>query len=567
MGSKLVGLTRQGNTYLVRVVVPKDVRAVIGKRELIESLGTGDAKDAAKLHPAVLAKFKKLIAEARGQVGRPAAKLDTGPAEVALAKWAAIVTGDPAKWIVPDQTSLTTTPAMLAMIAGFQAFAETGDEAVLPDESISPLPPLPEMTRRMLLLGGLLIAPGNPVIAAVGRQAALHLATAYRFLERERLAHSVRAIPLEDIGGVDVTPKPAVAPSIRLSALYEAWKATLKVADKELGRLDHQQRRLVETVGDLPANHITKAMISEHMGLVARFPGRKRSEALNAMPMRELIEQFEAENAKRPEGERHAPLTAFTADEWFSGYRRMFDYAVANDILPANPMAGLKKYVVRGAESTTRRAFTADELATIFDSPVFRGYDAAGPKGSRKLPGETITRDSKWWLPVLALLHGARLTELAAMPVEHVRQTPEGTWYFDLTDRQVKNVTSQRVIPLHPQLIALGFLDYVADLREREQVWLFPDLDHEAKVGPGHGFSKWFGRWTTSIGLTDPEITFHSFRHTWKRRARQSEVKEELHDVLSGHKGATVGRSYGEGADIQPLATAMGLIRFPELTL
>ena len=66
------------------------------------------------------------------------------------------------------------------------------------------------------------------------------------------------------------------------------------------------------------------------------------------------------------------------------------------------------------------------------------------------------------------------------------------------------------------------------------------------------------------LGLTDPAITHHSWRHTWKRRARASTVKEEMHDVISGHKGlANVSRTYGEGADIEDLARAMALIEFP----
>jgi hypothetical protein len=40
-------------------------------------------------------------------------------------------------------------------------------------------------------------------------------------------------------------------------------------------------------------------------------------------------------------------------------------------------------------------------------------------------------------------------------------------------------------------------------------------------------------------------------------------VKEELHDVISGHKNASVGRSYGSGAGIEPLAREMAKIVFP----
>ena len=44
--------------------------------------------------------------------------------------------------------------------------------------------------------------------------------------------------------------------------------------------------------------------------------------------------------------------------------------------------------------------------------------------------------------------------------------------------------------------------------------WLFPDLDHHGKLGPGHEFSKWWGEWCDEHGLSDPSITHHSWRHT-----------------------------------------------------
>jgi integrase len=65
------------------------------------------------------------------------------------------------------------------------------------------------------------------------------------------------------------------------------------------------------------------------------------------------------------------------------------------------------------------------------------------------------------------------------------------------------------------------------------------------------------------LRMDDPELTFHNFRHAWKRRTRASAVKEEVHDVLSGHASVTVSRKYGDGLDIHDLAKAMAQIDFP----
>ena len=203
---------------------------------------------------------------------------------------------------------------------------------------------------------------------------------------------------------------------------------------------------------------------------------------------------------------------------------------------------------VRGSVSVKRRAYTPDEIAIIFAKPMFRDETGA-----------------KRWLPILALFHGARLSELAAMPRSHFRQIGEH-WCFDLTadDRKLKTEAARRIIPLHPKLVELGWLAHFKGLDGK---WLFPDLDHASSHGPGHEFSKWWGIWMDEQGLTDPALTFHSFRHAWKRRARASDVKEEMHNVISGHKGVGVGQDYGRGADIGPLVRDMALITFPEFPI
>lgn len=57
---------------------------------------------------------------------------------------------------------------------------------------------------------------------------------------------------------------------------------------------------------------------------------------------------------------------------------------------------------------------------------------------------------------------------------------------------------------------------------------------------------------------------FHSFRHTFKRMARDAGVPEEFHDAITGHAGnGSVGKSYGKGVSLRPLLEAMAKIEPP----
>ena len=558
------GLTLQKNTYLVRVVVPEDVRVIIGKRELIQSLQTGDYNEAVKKWGPVYKAFKAQITQARARGA--VAKLDLQPARIALANWAVIVGQEPFE--LGDEEAHETPWLTAKRIAEYEkAWKEPDSWEAIPDFDAK--------AADMLTRGGLPTRLGDPVIAALRPEVALHLMYAARHDERrrlvqarERLVEAAKGVDLDDVGAMPERPsRPLPAPSETIRAIYDAWAPKLTVSDKEKGRLDHQIRRLIEFVGDKPANHLTKAEVREFMSWVARFPGRRRPPDLNALPIRQLVERFERENAEREEADKWSTLTYTTVGEWFGGYQRMFNHAVAMDQLDINPFDKLKKHVVRGAKSVKRRAYEGHEITAIFSKPMFTGFEGDGQQGYRDEPGTTIVRDAKYWLPILGLFHGARLTELAAMPLADFRcvkrDDGEAIWFFDLTGRKVKTAQSQRLVPLHPKLIELGWLVHVDALRQQGHAWLFPDLDHTNKNGAGHEFSKWWGNWSSKNGFDDPSITYHSWRHTWKRWARESLVKEEMHDVISGHKAQTVGRGYGEGARIEALARDMALIEFP----
>jgi len=327
--------------------------------------------------------------------------------------------------------------------------------------------------------------------------------------------------------------KAAVTPpsAMILSDLGKRWLAKFPPpGPKEVGKIEAHIRRLIEFVGDVPVSSVTAMQLDDYLTTLASFP-RNRSTALNALPIRDLI-------AAAPTGPR---LSDKTKNEWFSTVVRMFAYASQLDQISKNPAEGLnsgKKLALK------RRAYDEAELKLIFSR-----LPAAG---------------AKHWLAILCYYHGARLTEIGAAKLADFKQDGE-IHYFDLTERTLKTETSARLIPLHPAMPA-GWLAYVEALRAAGETYLFPELPHTSKYGPCHEFSKWWGRWTREIGVTDPRVCFHSFRHGWKRAARASSVKEELHDVLSGHKGVGgVGRTYGEGAALTILADSIKQITLEPL--
>ena len=162
------------------------------------------------------------------------------------------------------------------------------------------------------------------------------------------------------------------------------------------------------------------------------------------------------------------------------------------------------------------------------------------------------------WMPWLGALMGARQDEMASASVAHIETSDEDgrITFLRITDagegKALKGKGARRMVPLHPLLIRLGFLDYVKGLPQ--DGLLFPGLKSSA-------YSKRFGRMLDKLGLDAPGLVYHSFRHTFITAARTAKVDEEVRNRLVGHATATEGRKYGK-IELPVLAEAVGSVKY-----
>src|SRR5262249_3896288 len=166
--------------------------------------------------------------------------------------------------------------------------------------------------------------------------------------------------------------------------------------------------------------------------------------------------------------------------------------------------------------------FTVDDVKAILDATE----DKQGPD---------------YWIPRLALYTGARANELCGLLVRDVKPI-DGVPCIVVEDsevRSVKTAASTRRIPVHPELIRLGFLDFVERQRAAGQARLFPELTVGKYGSASAQYSKRFGRLLRSIGITDKRKVFHSARHTVKDRLRAAQVPLDVQNAILGHAAGT----------------------------
>ncbi|MHA2861103.1 MULTISPECIES: site-specific integrase [Vibrio harveyi group] len=221
-----------------------------------------------------------------------------------------------------------------------------------------------------------------------------------------------------------------------------------------------------------------------------------------------------------------------------------FEWCQLNELTDINPFKAIRFKKTR-KDSDAKSAYTHTDLEKIFGV-------IARTKHQHKHP-------YYFWLPLLAYFTGARLNELCQLYKADVYQV-DGIWLLRIDDRfegqKLKNLTSRRIVPLHDQLIELGFIEYVRSVQHER---IFPELK-ESRDGFGTAASKWFGRLKSAQGFGRGH-DFHSFRHTVATQFKRYQVSHIVAGELLGHaqNNITYDR-YGKGLDVNQLKEVIDII-------
>ena len=242
-----------------------------------------------------------------------------------------------------------------------------------------------------------------------------------------------------------------------------------------------------------------------------------------------------------------------TADLLFEVVKAFFRWAKGDAYLANNPADGIPNapHPKTKAKVKARRGFTGDELGKLFSSPLYTG--CAGLR-RRHLAGNQIISDACYWIPLVAHYGGLRLGEIvqlqfadvhadAAIPFLKVTEEGGGAEGSG-EEKYIKSEAGVRIVPLHPDLMSLGFGQFVK--RRKKQRGnagrLFFEIGYGADGMPSTLFSKRFARFLDRIGLTDSALVFHSFRHNMEDAFRNAKVHQYIIDrviLRAGSCGAT----------------------------
>jgi integrase len=142
-------------------------------------------------------------------------------------------------------------------------------------------------------------------------------------------------------------------------------------------------------------------------------------------------------------------------------------------------------------------------------------------------------KPGNYWIPLIAMFSGMRKSEICQLYKSDVIEQ-DGVQCIRVTDgkegQSLKFRSSHRIVPIHSQLVAIGFLQYVEECQSDR---LFPEL--KIRMGMYSQSWKWFDRAVRREVSKEPGKSFHSLRHGVAIQLGNADITTHLRYPLLGH--------------------------------
>lgn len=522
MARKIPYLLVRDGRHFARRTVPPELQTYIGTTELREPLGS-DRKIALEKLPLALVTINARLDHARrafeAQRGADAARSAARSAPMTPAQLARVHYHDQ---LALDEALRDSGPtwASVGIDDSYVADLRAASSGSLRDDQIETL--LGSFLKRYSLRGNLGAARGTPEWRKAARAIAeAELQVLARMYDRDdgvpahEIIHPPHLAPVTD----QVINEPFVEPlSLRLL-------------------LEQHLKRLEANGGGLSARKGWMRVFEDLLQFLKLSRGLKGSANQQADDARRLTteEVIAWRDAKL---ETLSPKTV--KDVWLASLKSVLSDAVSDRLLPTNVAKGVRVRIY-ATPVLREKGFTDAEALAILKR--CQEYEPAWRDNPANRESEHVTA-AKRWGPWLCAFTGARVTEILQMRKSDVR-TLDDIRYLHITP-EAGSVKSKkyRDVPLHHQLIDIGFLKFVEQAPDGP---LFHSADADPKKLPAQAVSTRVGKWLQAEKLIPNGVQpNHGWRHRFKTLSREAGLDPHVVDSIQGHTGRTASDGYGD---------------------
>jgi len=337
----------------------------------------------------------------------------------------------------------------------------------------------------------------------------------------------------------------------------QEYKDTETVGSTSVYELETKCRLFVRIVGNIDIKSVTRDTMLEFLKVLRHMPrNMSKQRKYDGKTIEEVI-------AMKPID----TLSDTTVSNYLVRVSSFFAWAYRAGYVSRNPADGIKfskKKMLRPDE--LRKAYSSDDLQRLVESYV-------------NLPAEEKAKfkrsPDRFWIPLIALYSGMRLNEICQLHVEDVLKDSEtDIWYFNVEvsedgSKTIKTAAARRMIPVHEDLIKIGFIEYYKTIVAGNKPRLWMGLTKSVR-GYHRNFVYWFLGHMSIKGFlrtyvtTDEKLNFHSFRHTFINALKQKMADKLVLAEIAGHSSnsETFGR-YGKPYELKAKMAVMKQLQYP----
>jgi integrase len=274
----------------------------------------------------------------------------------------------------------------------------------------------------------------------------------------------------------------------------------------------------IEFVGkNTELRKVTHQTLLDYRSLLQKLPNN-RSRNYSKIPLAVLAEQTHEQL-----------LSNKTINSYLQLVQSLFSWAHRHELTETMPAHNLK--VGQAVSSSKQREAFSVEQINIIKARLDDMRD------------RNSIEDFRYWSLLIAIYSGLRLSELAQLHVNDTRAVNEVP-VFDINPygtpthpKKVKTPSSERIVPIHSELLKRGFMQFVQQQKQKGEVRLFSCLKYNPKTQDyGRAISKWFNvNFKKKCFADSSKLVFHSFRHTLATELKNLLLPTEVISEILGH--------------------------------
>ena len=285
----------------------------------------------------------------------------------------------------------------------------------------------------------------------------------------------------------------------------------------------------IEIVGDIPVGDLSKETIRTYITTQIQLPPqRNKNPIYRDLSVSKILKMKDVK-----------PQSRQNVNKYLTRLSTMMNFGSGQGYFSENFILGMKLPVSK-KDSKKREPFTDEDLVKILSPKKYLDYTIDFGKTTKSdKPDVVKLQNPFYWSFLIGILSGMRTNEILQMNIVDIIQDDK-VWMFRVdeeNEKRVKTENSIRNVPIHPQLVSLGFLKYLEILKTKGVDRVFPELTKD-RDGYSSKVSRHYNeKFLPVLGVHKPRVkVLYSTRHTFVNRCYKKGVDRDIIKQIVGHE-------------------------------